>query len=96
MHDRGDFAVLLIPGIGELRQASSIGGGEEACGSDPDREHVAAPTGDSEVDMQPTAIGIGDKEVFAIMLAPEITSEIPCPAGAQVAFGQLGRQRLTK
>ncbi len=46
--------------------------------------------------MQPTAIGIGDKEVFAIMLAPEITSEIPCPAGAQVAFGQLGRQRLTK
>ncbi len=87
MHDYGHSAVLLIPGIGEFHQASTVGGREEERGREPDGEHVAVPTGDSEVDMKPTTIGIGNKEVFAIMVA----AEIPYPAAPQVAFGQLGR-----
>lgn len=91
VHDSDDFAALLIPRVGDVRQPIAFGGGEEARGVDPDREHVAVPAGHPEVDVQPPRMGIRDEEVFAVVLA----AKIPPPAGAQVAFDEVGRQWLT-
>jgi len=91
VHDGDDIAALLIPRVGDVRQPIAVGCGEEARGVDPDREHVAVPAGDPEVDVQSPRMGIPDEEVFAVVLA----AEIPSPAGAQIAFDEVGRQRLT-
>jgi hypothetical protein len=92
VHDRGNFPVLLIPRIGQARQPIAVGGGKEARGVHPKREHIAAPAGDSEVDVQPPGVGVRDKEVLAIVLA----AEIPPSAGAQVVFDEVSRPLLTQ
>jgi hypothetical protein len=43
------------------------------------------------VDVQPPGMGVGDKEVFAIVLAPEE----PHPAGEHIAFDQVLAERRT-
>jgi hypothetical protein len=87
-----DVVVVSIPGIGEVRQLSAVGSGEEAAGSDLNREFVAVPTGDPEVDMQPPWTGVGDVEEFTVVLA----AKIPAAAGAQVTFDQVCGQRLSR
>ena len=89
-HD--DVAVVVIPRVGKLRQLRVVGGGEEAAGSDLNRELVPVPTGDPEVDVQPPRTGVGDVEEFAVVLA----TEIPAAAGAQVTFDQVCGQRFSR
>src|SRR3984885_5872225 len=81
-HD--DIAVVSVPGIGEVRQLCAVGSREEAAGSDLNREFVAVPTGEPEVDMQPPRTGVGDVEEFTVVLA----AEVPTAAGARGTLGQ--------
>ena len=91
VQDRGDFAVPLVPRVGEARQPGAVGDGVKGRGSDPNDDHVAERGGDLEVDVQ-SRMGVGDEEVFAIVLAPEE----PQPAGGHVAFdeGRTGRSTV--
>jgi len=85
-----DAGVMSIPGIGKFCQVRADGGGEEAAGGDLNRELVAVPTGDSEVDVQPARPHVGYVEEFAVVLA----AEKPAAASAQVTFDQVCGQRL--
>ena len=90
MHYRGDFAVLLIPRVGEARQPGAVRDGIEGHGSDPNADHVAERGGDLEVDVQPL-MSVGDEEVLAVVVA----SEEPQPAAGHVAFDEARAGRRT-